>query len=163
MTHLVGPLIAFSGSRKFRDAELVKRVMDRLVQRWPECLIRVGDARDGLDPMVAQLAVSHGKVPDVQECYWPPWPSTKWQRAEAANERNSRVVQDADCLIAFYAPGPKSNGTTNAVTQAKRRGIVVYVYHESQWQIINPKGDSPDAPQGILETSGVLMKHGSAA
>jgi hypothetical protein len=151
-THLVGPLIAFSGSRKFRDRALVEKVMDRLILRWPECLIRVGDARDGLDPMVAESAISHGKVPDVQECYWPPWPSTKAQRAEAANERNGRVVQDADCLIAFFAPGPKSNGTSNAIRQAKRRGIVVYVYHEGHWSIIAPQGDSPDAPQGILES-----------
>ena len=133
-THLVGPLIAFSGSRTFKDRGLVEEVMRRLVKRYPACLIRVGDARNGLDPMVANEATRWGKWPDVQECYWPPWPSTKQQRWEAAHERNGRVIQDADLLVAFYAPGPKSSGTTDAIKQARQRGIPVHVYHEGRWE-----------------------------
>lgn len=151
-THLVGPLVAFSGSRKFTDRELVNHVFDRLYLRWPKMLVRVGDAKAGLDVMAAEEATRRGIPLDVQECYWPPWPSTKQERWEAAHERNGRVIQDADLLVAFYADGAKSSGTTDAITQAKKRGIVVYTYHEGRWETSYPEGDSPDAPQGILET-----------
>lgn len=160
-----GPLIAFSGSRKFRDHALVEKVMRRLVARWPHCLIRVGDAKDGLDPMAAKEATRWGKWPDVQECYWPPWPSTKAQRWDAAHERNGRVIQDAHLLVAFYADGAKTSGTTDAITQAKKRGIVVYTYYEGRWETSYPEGDSPGCPAGHLRNSlfgGGVMKHGSA-
>ena len=51
-----GPLIAFSGSRKFTEQRVVEETMRRLVRRWPHCIIRVGDARRGLDPMAAKEA-----------------------------------------------------------------------------------------------------------
>lgn len=135
-----GPLIAFSGSRTFKDRALVEEVMRRLVKRYPHCLIRVGDAKRGLDPMVAKEATRWGKWPDVQECWWPPEPATKRMRWEAAHERNGRVVQDAVMLVAFYAPGPKSSGTTDAIKQAKGRGILIHVYHEGRWETIPPHG-----------------------
>jgi len=133
-----GPLIAFSGSRKFTDRELVSHVFDRLHIRWRWMQVRVGDAKAGLDVMAAAEATRRHIPLDVQECYWPPWPSTKAQRWEAAHERNGRVIQDAALLVAFYAPGAKTSGTTDAINQAKARGIVVYVYHEGHWETITP-------------------------
>ena len=130
-----GPVIAFSGSRKFTERLIVEEVMRRLVMRWPHCIIRVGDAKRGLDPMAAKEATRWGKWPDVQECWWPPHPSTRQQRWEAAHERNGRVVQDAALLIAFYAPGAKSPGTTDAIKQARERGIPVYVYQRGKWTL----------------------------
>jgi hypothetical protein len=128
-----GPLVAFSGSRTFHDQRLVEEVMRRLVRRYPHCLIRVGDAKRGLDPMVAKEATRWGKWPDVQECWWPPEPATKKERWEAAHERNGRVIQDAYMLIAFYATGPKTSGTTDAVKQARARGIPVWIYQDGKW------------------------------
>lgn len=161
-----GPLIAFSGSRKFTDAALVEHVFDRLLLRWRWMLVRVGDAKAGLDPMVAQEATRRGISLDVQECWWPPWPSTKAQRWEAAHERNGRVIQDADLLVAFYADGAKTSGTTDAITQAKKRGIVVYVYHERHWDTLYRRTEMSDSghPQVPNELPvGSVMKHGSAA
>jgi hypothetical protein len=141
-THLAGPLIAFSGSRKFTERRVVEETMRRLVKRWPHCLIRVGDAKRGLDLMVAKEATRWGKWPDVQECYWPPEPATKRMRWEAAHERNGRVIQDADLLIAFYSPNEKTSGTTDCITQARKRGIPVYVYQAGHWT-------TPDAAVAI--------------
>jgi hypothetical protein len=134
MTSLVGPMIAFTGSREFTDVYFVERVMRRVVKRWPHCIIRVGDAKRGVDFMVGHQATRWGKWPDVQECHWPPSPSTKQQRWQAAHERNGRVIRDADRLIAIYAPGPKSPGTTDCVDQAIAKGIPVDIYHEGHWE-----------------------------
>lgn len=132
-SHLVGPLIAFSGSRHFTDRHLIEEIMRRLVRKWPSCLIRVGDAPSGVDYFVPLESTRWGKWPDVQECHWPPGAATKQERWAAAHERNTRVVRDADRLIALFAPGPRSPGTSDAVKQAQRMGIPVDVYHEGRW------------------------------
>ena len=131
----VGPLIAFSGSRTFTEQHVVEETMRRLVKRWPACLIRVGDAKRGLDVMVAKEATRWGKWPDVQECYWPPEPATRKMRWEAAHERNGRVIQDADMLVAFFAPGNRSSGTSDAIKQARARRIPVYIYQSGRWEL----------------------------
>ena len=135
-----GPLIAFSGSRKFTEQRVVEETMRRLVRRWPHCIIRVGDARRGLDPMAAKEATRWGKWPDVQECYWPPEPATKRMRWEAAHERNGRVIQDAAFLIAFYSPDERTSGTTDCIKQARERGIPVYIYQAGKWEL--PKAEA---------------------
>lgn len=128
-----GPVIAWSGSRTFHDQLLVERVMRKIVKTYPYCIIRVGDAKRGLDPMVAKEATRWGIWPDVQECWWPPEPATKRERWEAAHERNGRVITDAAMLIAFYAPGLRTRGTTDAVKQAKAASIPVWTYHDGKW------------------------------
>ena len=130
-----GPLIAFSGSRTFTDRPMIEELMRRLVKRWPHCLIRVGDAKRGVDWFVAHEATRWGKWPDVQECYWPPEPATKRMRWEAAHERNGRVIEGADFLIAIFAPGERTSGTSDAVKQARARHMPVYIYHEGRWDL----------------------------
>ena len=134
-----GPVISFSGSRTFKELALVEEVIRRLVKRYPHCIIRVGDAKRGLDPMVAKEATRWGKWPDVQECWWPPEPATKKERWEAAHERNGRVITDAAMLVAFYAPGKKSPGTTDAINQAKAAGIPVFIYQSGKWVRVPPQ------------------------
>lgn len=134
-----GPVIAFSGSRDFSDRALIERVLRRLVRRYPACRIRVGDAR-GLDLIVGQEATRWGKWPEQEVCNWPPAGSSRRDRWLAAHERNGRVVNGseknpgrADRLVAFFAPGERSPGTSDAIEQAQAAGVPVDVYHAGNW------------------------------
>lgn len=130
---LVGPLVAFSGSRTFDDQALVEKVMRRLVRRYgPRMRVRVGDAR-GLDFIAGKEATRWGIWPDQQICHWPPPGATRQERWMAAHERNERVVQGANLLIAFFSPGKRSPGTSDAIKIAQEHGIPVHVYHEGGW------------------------------
>ena len=134
---------AFTGSRDFTDRALVERVIRRLVKRHhgPGMVIRVGDAKRGLDPMVAHESTRWGIWPDVQKCHWPPNPSTKQERWMAAHERNGRVVlgenrdDPAVGLVAFFAPGERSPGTSDCIDQARAVGVPVYIYQEGRWEL----------------------------
>ena len=53
--------------------------------------------------------------------------------AVRAKARNTRIVEKVDMLIALYAPGPRSPGTTDTVTKARQKGIPVHVWHEGKW------------------------------
>jgi hypothetical protein len=51
----------------------------------------------------------------------------------AGHNRNGKMIADADMLIALFAPGPRTPGTSDAVRQAKAKGIPVHIYHEGTW------------------------------
>lgn len=53
--------------------------------------------------------------------------------AERAHRRNQQIVDRADVIVAVFAPGPRSPGTTNTLTKAKAKGIPSYVYHNGRW------------------------------
>ena len=131
--------VAFSGSRGFDEPRIVAWTIRRLVNQHPSSpagaglVIQVGDCPTGADPLVAKEATRWGIWPDVKVCYWPPEGATKRERWLAAHERNGRVVAGADRLIAFFAPGPLTPGTSDAVAQAQHLGIPVYAYHEGRW------------------------------
>lgn len=141
---------AFSGSRGFTDARIVERAFRRLVAAHPSLprdaehpkgqpglVIRVGDAR-GLDAIVAHEAPRWGIWPDVQVCHWPDSRDGR-DRWQAAHERNFRVVVGppmANVLIAFYAPGAKSPGTSDAIEVAERHNVPIHVYHEGRWESV---------------------------
>ena len=43
------------------------------------------------------------------------------------------MVRSADRLIAIFADGPVTPGTMDAVLQARRKGIPVFIYHDGKW------------------------------
>lgn len=131
-SYLAGPKVAFSGSRTFTDRALVEKVLRRVVRQLPHVEVHVGDA-DGLDFLVATEGLRWGKFPIVHVCHWPPNPSTKQERWQAAHERNQRVVAGAVKLYAFFSPGPRSPGTSDAIKIATEAGIPVHIYHEGVW------------------------------
>lgn len=146
--------VAFTGSREFGkrpdERAVAKQVAARLFDKrdrfgWPMVTVSVGDAR-GADAMVAALARSHGLRDGsslmVENCDWPPEGSTRQERWMAAHERNGRVLtvrdhlgqrQPADLLVAFFAHGKPSPGTTDCIKQARALGIPVYIWHEGSW------------------------------
>ena len=132
-------VIAFSGSRDFADEELVEKVVRAIVKRYPSCRIRIGDAR-GLDYLVGREATRWGKWPEQEKCHWPPPGSTRQERWMAAHERNRRVIHGSPAhpglatrLVALFAPGQRSPGTSDAISQAEEAGVPIDVYHEGKW------------------------------
>jgi hypothetical protein len=135
------PIYAFSGSREFTDRALVVKVLRGLLrEHGPRMRVRVGDATRGLDKLVREEATRLGIVPWVEICYWPPRGATKQQKWLAAHDRNIRVVIGSSRhpgwpqeLWAFFAPGPRSPGTSDAVKIAIDSYVVVKVYHSGRW------------------------------
>lgn len=135
-------IVSFTGSRSFEDRELVEKVLRRLVRRYgPLMEVRVGDAR-GADTFVAHEATRWGIWPGIEICHWPPQGATRQEKWLAAHERNIRVVDgsvknpgQADRLVAFFADGPKSPGTTDCINIALERGIPVDEYHDGRWTV----------------------------
>jgi hypothetical protein len=135
------PIYSFSGSREFKDRRLVLDVLRGLLKRHgPRMRVRVGDATRGLDRLVFEEARRLGIAPWVETCYWPPKGATKYEKWQAAHERNERVVVGsprfpgrAHALWAFFAPGPRSPGTSDAVKIALGEGVPAKVYHSGRW------------------------------
>lgn len=132
-------VIAFSGSRTFDDRQLVERIFRRLAAFPKPKRTRVGDAR-GFDELVTAESTRWGSWPEVEACHWPPAGATRAERWAAAHERNIRVVLGspehpgrAERLVAAFAPGPRSPGTSDAIAIALDAGIRVDVYHEGRW------------------------------
>lgn len=51
--------------------------------------------------------------------------------ASAGPIRNTKIVNDADVLLAFYSDKSKSRGTKDSVTKARNKGILVFEYDEA--------------------------------
>jgi hypothetical protein len=108
---------------------VVERVVDRLIVR--EDVILFGDAPNGVDRMVAEYV--YHMADHVRD--WQEYPA-EWERygKRAGHLRNEWMVHDADALIAIFADGTRTPGTSNAVMQARRKGIPVAIYHEGVWE-----------------------------
>ncbi len=135
-----GRRVAISGSRGPRgrvttgwtDFELVHRIVRRIIERGDR--INVGDAPSGVDAMVAEI------------WYGAPWTEAyptrhvkfyeaRWdvEGKRAGHNRNDWMMSESDELIALFADGPRTPGTSNAVECAVRRGLPVHIYHEGAW------------------------------
>jgi hypothetical protein len=62
----------------------------------------------------------------------PPEPGPEPFR-ERAFARNQKIVDKAGMLIAVFAPGPRSPGTSHTVSRALAKGIPVHVWHAGRW------------------------------
>jgi len=51
----------------------------------------------------------------------------------AGFKRNRRIVAEADMVIALFADGPRSPGTSNTVQLAVDKGVPVHIWHEGVW------------------------------
>lgn len=105
--------VAIVGSRRWKDYDAFCEVMPAL----GEYDRIVSGGAPGVDTLVKLLAGALGKK--FEE--FPPDAGKPF--AVAAHERNQRIVDVADAMIAF--PGPRSSGTWDAVRRAKKRGIPV--------------------------------------
>jgi hypothetical protein len=105
--------VAIVGSRRWKDYDAFCEAMPPL----GEYDRIVSGAAPGVDSLAELLARALGKEFKA----FPPDQSKPF--TIAAHERNQRIVDAADAMIAF--PGPRSTGTWDAVRRAKKKGIPV--------------------------------------
>jgi len=137
--------VAISGSRApdpsrgretgWTDALLVQRILLRLARREDVERVNVGDAPSGVDRLVLECFEQDERLEDKPSS-WLRVYEARWaeEGKRAGHNRNDWMISESDELIALFAPGPRTPGTSNAVECALRRGIPVHVYHEGRWQ-----------------------------
>jgi hypothetical protein len=117
---------AFVGSRTFNEPAIIRRSIEKLRSTHPNLVIVTGDAR-GADRMSYDIA----RVLDVPR---------EMKHADKSLGvpglffRNGEIVKAADAgLMAFFAPGKLSHGTTDTVQRAFRKGLRVHAYQDGRW------------------------------
>lgn len=122
--------IAIVGSRGFTDRVIIERSIRRWMQldQTPDAPITIvsGGAR-GADSIGEAVAKSFN-LPTI--IHLPQW---EVYGKSAGYKRNALIVRDADVVLAFFAPGPRSKGTANTVASAKLAGKTVHEYHAGTW------------------------------
>lgn len=119
--------VAISGSRTFANRDLVWWVVERLLARGD--FIIFGDAPTGVDKMVDDYFVQHPSFGRWRKEH------AHWRELGrgAGHERNNRMIAQADALVALFADGERTPGTSDALKQAMKRRIPTFVYHEGSW------------------------------
>ena len=118
--------VAIVGSRGFTEQLLVYRAIEHLRNKHGAITIVSGGAK-GADTYAEQFAKTLGLATII---HLPDW--AKFGKS-AGFRRNDLIVRDADMVLAFFADGPRSPGTSNTVAQAKIAGKEVHVFHEGRW------------------------------
>ena len=136
--------VAISGSRGpdpergrptgWTDAHLVTRILRRLADRDDVERVNVGDAPSGVDALVLEC-FEGDELLEHRPSSWLRVYEARWREEgkRAGHNRNAWMIYESDELIALFAPGPRTPGTSNAVECARRKGIPVHIYHEGQW------------------------------
>ena len=120
--------IAIVGSRTFEDASVIRSAIRRWMVLAPEGVTIVSGGARGADS-IGEAIAKELSLPTL--IYLPDW--ARFGKS-AGFRRNMDIVRDADVILAFFAPGPKSNGTKHTVAEARIAGKPVYVYHEGRWE-----------------------------
>lgn len=116
-----------SDCRMVQAFQLSLSIITRLAQD-PEFEGVVSGEAAGAD----SLAKTAAKMLDVPYKGYPVKPGPE-PFAYRAKRRNGEIVAKSSMVIALYAPGPRSPGTTDTVTKAKTAGLPVHIYHEGRW------------------------------
>lgn len=118
--------VAIVGSRGFAEGRVIRAAIERLASIHPDLTIVSGGAQ-GADSIAAFWA-RELSLPTL--IHRPDWDRLG---KRAGFERNKLIVRDADMVLAFYAPGPRSRGTSHTVDLAEQAGKELHVYHEGRW------------------------------
>jgi hypothetical protein len=114
--------IAIVGSRTFNDYEFVKQMFLQVLELEGLTLDNVeivsGGAR-GVDSLAYRLAKELGIPIKVY------FPNYHKHGRKAPLLRNTKIVNDADLVIAI--PTPESKGTWDTINKASNKGIKVYI------------------------------------
>lgn len=100
--------------------ETVWRFVQRLAARCPDAILVSGGAL-GVDT----VAAAAGRVAGLTVVEHLP-DYARYGRYLAPLERNSRIVNDCDRLVAFW--DGESKGTLDSIEKAKARGLLVHVF-----------------------------------
>lgn len=113
--------IGIVGSRRRKDKQSVTDLVNRLSLNN---IVISGGCR-GVDTWAEEAAVSRGMrvmvfKPDLSGCVY------KWQYTERYYERNQKIAEECDILIAFVSPDRKG-GTENTIKAAQRLGKEIVI------------------------------------
>ena len=112
------------GSRKRKDRNSVAKLVGRL----PEGSTVVSGGCRGVDAWAAEAARAGGLkvieiLPDLSEC------SRRWEFTQRYYERNRKIAEACDVLIAFVSADRKG-GTENTIGHARDLGKRVFIIGE---------------------------------
>jgi len=123
--------LAIVGSRDFRERGVIRRSIARWIERAAaqgDTLRVVSGGARGADTIGQTEATGLGVDVIVHPALW------DLHGKAAGFIRNEDIVRDATVVLAFFAPGAKSRGTSHTVGLAKKAGKPVYAYHEGAWE-----------------------------
>lgn len=120
----MGMRVAIVGSRNYQPVVLINSIIHRLTSKYDQVVIVSGGEPTGVDGLAARVARRYGL--EVVE-HLP-----KRRVREEFFARNTLIANDCDMLIALYADGPLSPGTTDTVMKAQGR-VPVYTHHKGKW------------------------------
>lgn len=130
---------------------LVRDIAKRALMVKPNIQIVSGGAPSGVDSMIRHACLrelgfcdaDHIRVdPTSVDCQRPHFHEFKaaWrnpdgsQNKRAGFERNDLLVRHVGLLLALYAPGELTPGTTHAIERARAHSVPVMVYQEGIWR-----------------------------
>lgn len=134
--------VAIVGSRGFDQPHIIRNAVRRWMVLAPEGVTIVSGGARGADTMGGEVA-KELSLPTI--IHLPDW--DRFGRS-AGFRRNELIVADADVVLAFFAPGPLSNGTKHTVALAHKAGKPVFIYHEGRWQDWPPTEKFPHYAEG---------------
>lgn len=120
--------VIIAGSRNIQDAS---KVEDAVRLSGFDITEVVSGGAGGVDKLGEQWAKARGMEPRVSPAKWrdkssPTYSTAKGYDPRAGYRRNTEMAEYADALIAIW--DGKSGGTGHMITEAKRLGLVVFVY-----------------------------------
>jgi predicted Rossmann fold nucleotide-binding protein DprA/Smf involved in DNA uptake len=118
---IVGKRVAVVGSREFKNYAQLSLVLDQYLKYEDEI---VSGGALGADSFAQRYAKEKGYVIHI---YYPRWEHGK----SAGFERNKRIVENSDIVIAFYAKKRfQQGGTANTAMWARKMEKPLYEYEE---------------------------------
>lgn len=125
--------IAIVGSREFDSYPTFEMVMDRLTDLFGPFVVVSGGA-DGPDEWGETYARCRPHSFPEPLIFEASWRENGVYNPQAGKNRNTTIVVNADCVVAFW--DGKSGGTKDTITKAKRRGKpVLTVYPDGRMEL----------------------------
>lgn len=122
--------IAIIGSRKYENKRKIKEMIFELKQRFGDKLIIIsGGAKDGADKYAKKYAIEFGiSYKEYNPAHTPrnlysAMPNHYYGKQYHVSQffhRNGLIAKDCDIMVGFIPDGVKSNGSQDALKQAKK-------------------------------------------
>ena len=109
--------IAIIGSRDFNNYELLKSSINRILKGKNVKLLISGGAK-GTDTLAEKYAIENNYQIKIIK---PDWKKGKW----AGLERNTKIVEQSDIVIAFW--NGISKGTSNTISKTQELNKQLYI------------------------------------
>jgi hypothetical protein len=113
--------VAVVGSRGFVNYAQLSKTLSEYIEYEDEL---VSGGAIGVDSMAQRWAREHGHAIHI---YYPRWENGR----SAGFERNKRIVENADIVLAFYQVGRfQQGGTSNTAMWANKLNVPLHEYEE---------------------------------